>query len=191
MASAAQVAANRSNAQKSTGPRTPEGKAQVAQNAVQHGLLARAMVLQGEDPQEFAEYREQMLDELYPDGMMEEELAERIVSLSWRLRRAARSQNAAFEALYDKYAAVGQTEPLAPEPSPGLESGEPADNRATLGRMLVEDFTLDNLLGAIAALEETPHRVTMNDTDAEGQSCETKPIAAGSEEDAVPCGAGV
>jgi hypothetical protein len=42
MATDAQVAANRLNAQESTGPRTTEGKAVVAQNAVKHGLLARA-----------------------------------------------------------------------------------------------------------------------------------------------------
>ena len=33
MATAAQIQANRANAQNSTGPRTPEGKARVSQNA--------------------------------------------------------------------------------------------------------------------------------------------------------------
>ena len=44
MASEAQVRANRLNAQRSTGPRTAEGKAAVAQNAVKHGLLAEQAV---------------------------------------------------------------------------------------------------------------------------------------------------
>ena len=84
MATAAQTRANRSNAQKSTGPRTAEGKAVVAQNAVKHGLLARAAVLQGEDWEEFTELRENLLEELSPEGRLEGLLAERIVSLSWR-----------------------------------------------------------------------------------------------------------
>jgi hypothetical protein len=37
MTTEAQVAANRRNAQKSTGPRTEEGKAKVALKAVTHG----------------------------------------------------------------------------------------------------------------------------------------------------------
>jgi hypothetical protein len=45
MATAAQIHANRANAQKSTGPRTAEGKAKVAQNAVQHGLLAQRTIV--------------------------------------------------------------------------------------------------------------------------------------------------
>ena len=35
--------ANRKNAQKSTGPRTPEGKAKSARTAIKHGILAQAI----------------------------------------------------------------------------------------------------------------------------------------------------
>ncbi|HEX9841636.1 MAG TPA: hypothetical protein VGC20_02755 [bacterium] len=45
MASKKQIAANRRNAKKSTGPRPPEGKAASAQNAVKHGLLSRTPLL--------------------------------------------------------------------------------------------------------------------------------------------------
>ena len=101
MTSAAQVSANRSNAQKSTDPRTPEGKAAVAQNAVRHGLLAQEVVIKGEDPGEFELYRDQMLEELAPAGQMESMLAQRIVGLAWRLRRAERLQAAAFDKVED------------------------------------------------------------------------------------------
>jgi hypothetical protein len=60
-ATEAQIHANRANAQKSTGPRTPAGKAVVAQNAVKHGLSARLDVIRGEDQAEFDRHREGML----------------------------------------------------------------------------------------------------------------------------------
>jgi hypothetical protein len=99
MTSEAQVLANRLNAQKSTGPRTTEGKAAVSQNAVKHGLSARLDVIKGEDQAEFDLHREAMLGELAPVGSMESMLAERVVSLSWRLKRVERIQNEVFDAL--------------------------------------------------------------------------------------------
>jgi len=99
MATEAQVTANRVNALNSTGPRTADGKAAVAQNAVKHGLLAQQVVIKGEDPGEFEFYREQLFGEMAPVGAFESVLAERAVGLSWRLRRAERLQAEVFETL--------------------------------------------------------------------------------------------
>jgi len=167
MTSAAQVRANRSNARKSTGPRTPEGKAAASQNAVKHGLLAEQVVIKGEDPAQFECYRDGMLAELAPVGVVEEMLAERAVSLSWRLRRAERLQNAAFAALDEG------------EPTPLLEARHEEwkqlkgsewerglsglfDEDAALGRVVVEDFggarVLDRLLMYERRIESSLYR---------------------------------
>ncbi len=45
--------ANRANAQKSTGAKTPEGKAASAQNRTTHGLLGQFRVLPGEHQDRF------------------------------------------------------------------------------------------------------------------------------------------
>jgi len=47
------IDANRRNACKSTGPRTPEGKSRSRFNRLQHGLAATVPVLPGEDPAAF------------------------------------------------------------------------------------------------------------------------------------------
>src|SRR5512136_761609 len=114
MATEAQIEANRANAQKSTGPRTPEGKALVSQNAITHGLLARAGVIPGEDEHEFAAHREGLLQQLRPGAPLEEVLADRIVDFSWRLQRAARDQDVAYAALYEKYV-EDQPQPQEPD----------------------------------------------------------------------------
>ena len=92
MTSARQIAANRQNALKSTGPRTPEGKRRVSRNALRHGLLARDLLLEGESAEEFAAFREGVLEQLAPVGAVEAMLAERVVAAAWRLRRALRME---------------------------------------------------------------------------------------------------
>jgi hypothetical protein len=56
MCSLKQLEANRRNAQRSTGPASPEGKATAAQNAVKHGLYTENLLLEGEDPQELEQH---------------------------------------------------------------------------------------------------------------------------------------
>ena len=50
MSTLRQIDANRANAQKSTGPRSAEGKAVVRFNALKTGIDARSQVIPGEDP---------------------------------------------------------------------------------------------------------------------------------------------
>ena len=87
MSTESQILANRLNALKSTGPRTTQGKAVASQNSVKHGLLAERDVITSESQADFDLYRQQLLDELSPVSPMESILAERIVTLSWRLKR--------------------------------------------------------------------------------------------------------
>ena len=71
MATAAQIAANQTNAQSSTGPRTEEGKARSAQNATKHGLTSRQFVIAPHQREEFDELQSSLLAELAPQGAVE------------------------------------------------------------------------------------------------------------------------
>jgi hypothetical protein len=88
MATQAQIDANRANSQKSTGPRTPEGRDAVRLNGLRHGLRAETAVLPVEDPAEFDNLKQQLEAELKPIGAQETILFEDIVLAAWRLRRA-------------------------------------------------------------------------------------------------------
>ncbi len=157
MASEAQILANRANAQKSTGPRTPEGKAVVAQNAVTHGFLAQETVIPGEDAGEFTLYRDRKLRGLAPVGDEETEMAQRIVDLSWRLRRAERLQTEAFETLYEQAAAGtlagGTSAEGVVESTPVVAGGTGIGADRLLGRMLVEDFSNARVLEKLLLYE--------------------------------------
>ena len=96
MATHAQIAANRRNAKRSTGPRTPAGKTIAARNALRHGLLAGDVILDDEDSQLFEERRDAMCAHLDPRGELEEILVDRIVACAWRLRRLQRIEAGVF-----------------------------------------------------------------------------------------------
>ena len=87
---------NRRNAQRSTGPKTAEGKARVAQNAVVHGLLSRETLLPDEDPQMLERLAEAMRAALNPEGPQEQLLVEMMVRALWRLRRLGRVETGIF-----------------------------------------------------------------------------------------------
>ena len=97
MASKRQIAANRRNARRSTGPKSAAGKAASSANALRHGLAAaRAVVLPDEDADAYERLRQGVLADLAPAGALQEALAQRIVVLLWRLDRAARLEAELF-----------------------------------------------------------------------------------------------
>ena len=87
MATDRQIAANRRNAQKSTGPKTEAGKAASRNNALTHGFTAQNFALEIEDKPEFNQVRDGFLAEYEPATPTEFALVEQIAVAFWRLRR--------------------------------------------------------------------------------------------------------
>lgn len=85
------VAANRANAEKSTGPTSEDGKTRSAQNSRTHGLLSLVPVLPGvERAEDWEAHRSGIVDALQPEGHLEEILTDRIALQAWRLGRVVR-----------------------------------------------------------------------------------------------------
>lgn len=93
-----QLKANRQNAQKSTGPKTEEGKRMSSQNAVTHGLHARNVVIDSkhfrEDAAEYQALLDSLNETLEPRGMFEDYLVRKIANALWRCDRAAVAETA-------------------------------------------------------------------------------------------------
>jgi hypothetical protein len=87
MRTPAQQAASRANGARSRGPTTPEGKRRSPKNALRHGLLARATVLQNESRAGFDEMLDEHIRRLSPRDGVEECAIEEMCSAAWRLRR--------------------------------------------------------------------------------------------------------
>ena len=108
MASAAQMLANQSNAQNSTGPRTEEGKARSRFNSVAHGLTSKQLVLPHESQEEFDELRSSLVRDLAPANALETAMAERVFETYWRMKRFTRVETAF---LTNRMDAIGEAHP--------------------------------------------------------------------------------
>jgi len=110
-----QIDANRRNAQKSTGPRTKEGKERSRLNGVTHGMTATFDILPGEDAEAYEERLDAFTADLKPRNAFERDLVERIVRASWLLERAERAHVARLTDIMLE-AAGGETQPGEADP---------------------------------------------------------------------------
>ena len=100
MISDKQIAANRSNALLSTGPKTEEGKKRSSLNARRHGITGQVTTMTDEDRAAHDTFSKGLMQNLAPEGAMEIQLAQRIATDSWRLNR--------ISAIEDNLFALGQ-----------------------------------------------------------------------------------
>jgi hypothetical protein len=96
MATPAQIAANRRNAQNSTGPKTPEGKQIVCRNALRHGLLSTNPIVLPEEEADFEILADALHYERQPQTSEERMLVNRMADVCWRLRRASQIETGLF-----------------------------------------------------------------------------------------------
>ena len=87
MATAAQITANRANAQKSTGPRSVEGKSASRFNALKHGIDAASIVIPGEDPADYDALVAHYLHEYRPQSASESFHVDTMIRADWQKRR--------------------------------------------------------------------------------------------------------
>ena len=92
-----QLAANHANAQKSTGPKTAEGRAVSKMNALKHGIFSKEVLAHGlnfkENSRELAALYARFWETYQPVGPAEEMLVDQIVTAHWRLRRVLRAES--------------------------------------------------------------------------------------------------
>ncbi len=96
MAPAAQVTANRLNAQHSNGPRTPEGKRRASANSLKTGFCSTSLVIPEEMRAVFEEFRAGLLKSTAPQNAIEEHYYRRMLLSGWNLIRV---QDAEAEAV--------------------------------------------------------------------------------------------
>lgn len=96
MISEKQLEANRRNAQRSTGPKTDEGKAHSSRNNLRHGLTGQISLLPTEDRAAHDAFCNELSDSLKPETPMERQFALSVAEDSWRLNRARAIENNMF-----------------------------------------------------------------------------------------------
>jgi hypothetical protein len=101
--------ANRRNAQKSTGPKTAEGKTRSALNATRHGILSHVIHLPETEMASYNEFTERYVNSLQPVGGVETELANACADLQFRLHRLAAAEHNLFAIGHDEQGELWNT----------------------------------------------------------------------------------
>ena len=145
MTTTERIEINRRNAQNSTGPKTPHGKALASRNSLRHGLRSRDAVLPNEDPAEFEDLLCRLHDEFSPSTLSQEIFLDQMAVAYWKLGRQQRMENQVI---------VAQS-PRSDNTEDDPESEAPD---ITLGRAYLRDSNRERALPRLSAYENRLER---------------------------------
>ena len=100
--SPAQLAANRANARKSTGPRTVRGKRVASRNSIKLGVYCEHAVVPGESKLLFELCRQEVIRDMQPQSSVELFIVDRIAIAQWKLRRLQSAEMAFYRGGYER-----------------------------------------------------------------------------------------
>ncbi len=118
MATDKQIAANRRNAQKATGPKTDAGKFKSSLNALRLGLYSKTFIIKTENEQIFKNFSAGFIDEFMPQTPSELELLEQLIITAWRRRRLAELINQRINSAIDTVATQSVLTTTNPQTAP-------------------------------------------------------------------------
>lgn len=96
-----QIAANRRNAERSTGPKSDLGKLRSSKNAIKHGIYSQTTVLFNEEQEEYDEHLQDFIARFEPQDRVELRLVQRMADCEWRLARARYIETATIDLQVD------------------------------------------------------------------------------------------
>jgi hypothetical protein len=155
---AAQAMANRRNAMKSTGPRTPEGKASSSQNRLAHGLCSSTLLIRGESQAEFDALLAEVRDAYRPATPEEQMLTDQLSESQWRLNRARRVEAKTINMLVEDTFNYLNEENEANEPV----TSDPDQLIAVSFASIPNDTIYRNLQRYVTAIERSHQRCLKN-----------------------------
>lgn len=97
MSTEAQIAANRRNALRSTGPKSTDGKARASRNAIKHGINSQIKVLYNERQEDYDANTQAFIAKFQPQDDVERRLVERLADCEWRLIRSRYIETATID----------------------------------------------------------------------------------------------
>ena len=134
MTTPTRIETNRRNVLKSTGPRTPRGKAKASLNSMRHGFRSRDALLPGENSRDFFDLLHRLCAEFSPATATQEILLDQMAVAYWKLARLQRIENYVYRVGCEKDSFVStlreylssddqpdnepDDEPESPPPSP-------------------------------------------------------------------------